>query len=222
MRLWGGVADPETGRRWQEDTLQVVFSATKSVPGACAHLLVQRGQLDLATPVAEYWPEFAAAGKGDIPVHWLLSHRAGLPVLDQPVPLADALTWEPVVTALAAQTPAWEPGTAHGYHGLTYGWLVGEVVRRVSGRSLGTYFAEEIAGPLGLDFWIGLPDAETHRVARLVEQRVPPSDAAPDTASETLAAYADPTSLFVRSMISTPPPSPPRPGNRPAESTGCC
>lgn len=206
VRRWGGVADPETGRRWQEDTLQVVFSATKSVPAACAHLLVQRGKLDLAAPVAEYWPEFAAAGKGDIPVHWLLSHRAGLPVLDQPVPLADALTWEPVVTALAAQAPAWEPGTAHGYHGLTYGWLVGEVLRRVSGRSVGTYFAEEIAGPLGLDFWIGLPDTETHRVARLVEQGVPPSETAPDAASEALAAYADPTSLFVRSVMVTDPP----------------
>ncbi|MEV0876675.1 serine hydrolase domain-containing protein [Micromonospora echinofusca] len=203
-RLWGGVADPATGRAWREETLQVVFSATKSVPAACAHLLAQRGQLDLEAPVAEYWPEFAAAGKGGIPVRWLLSHQAGLPVLDRPVPLAQALTWEPMVAALAAQAPAWPPGTAHGYHGLTYGWLVGEVVRRISGRSLGTYFADEIARPLGLDFWIGLPAAEAHRVARLVEQPVAP--AAGGAAPEAFAAYTDPTSLVVRSTMVTDPP----------------
>ncbi|MFC6023692.1 serine hydrolase domain-containing protein [Plantactinospora solaniradicis] len=209
VRLWGGVADPTTGRAWREDTLQLVYSTTKSVPAACAHLLAQRGQLDLDAPVAEYWPEFAAAGKGDIPVRWLLSHQAGLPVLDRPVPLEQALTWEPVVAALAAQAPAWEPGTAHGYHGVTYGWLVGEVVRRVSGRSLGTYFADEIAKPLGLDFWIGLPPAETHRVARIVEQPVtPPTStvAVPEALREALAAYSDPTSLAVRSTMVTDPP----------------
>ncbi|MEU6072814.1 serine hydrolase domain-containing protein [Micromonospora sp. NPDC047074] len=209
VRLWGGVADPTTGRAWREDTLQVVYSTTKSVPAACAHLLAQRGELDLDAPVAEYWPEFAAAGKGHIPVRWLLSHQAGLPVLDRPVPLAEALTWEPVVAALAAQAPAWQPGTAHGYHGLTYGWLVGEVVRRVSGRSLGTYFADEIAKPLGLDFWIGLPATEAHRVARLVEQPVAPSTAAgvmPEALREALAAYTDPTSLVVRSTAVTDPP----------------
>ncbi|MEU7865120.1 serine hydrolase domain-containing protein, partial [Nonomuraea sp. NPDC049141] len=197
-RLWGGLADPATGRAWRAETLQVVFSATKSVPAACAHLLAQRGQLDLDAPVAEYWPEFAAAGKDAVPVRWLLSHQAGLPVLDRPVPQAEALTWEPVVAALAAQAPAWEPGTAHGYHGLTYGWLVGEVVRRVSGRSLGTYFADEIATPLGLDFWVGLPASEAHRVARLVEQPAAPPAAA-GVAPEALAAYTDPTSLVVRS-----------------------
>lgn len=226
VRLWGGVADPTTGRAWREDTLQVVFSTTKSVPAACAHLLVQRGQLDLDTPVAEYWPEFAAAGKGAIPVRWLLSHRAGLPVLDRPIPLEQALAWEPMIDALAAQAPVWEPGTAHGYHGLTYGWLVGEVVRRVSGRSLGTYFADEIAKPLGLDFWVGLPATEAHRVARLVEQPVTPPTAAaeaepeavraatqeavpeamPEAIREMLAAYTDPTSLALRSMAVTDPP----------------
>ncbi|MBE1490730.1 serine hydrolase domain-containing protein [Plantactinospora soyae] len=209
VRLWGGVADPTTGRAWREDTLQLVYSTTKSAPAACAHLLAQRGQLDLDAPVAEYWPEFAAAGKGDIPVRWLLSHQAGLPVLDRPVPLEQALTWEPIVAALAAQAPAWQPGTAHGYHGVTYGWLVGEVVRRVSGRSLGTYFADEIAKPLGLDFWIGLPIAETHRVARIVEQPVTPPTAtvaAPAALREALAAYTDPTSLVVRSTMVTDPP----------------
>ncbi|GAB3986815.1 serine hydrolase domain-containing protein [Plantactinospora veratri] len=208
VRLWGGTADPTTGRPWREETLQVVYSATKSVPAACAHLLAQRGQLDLAAPVAEYWPEFAAAGKGGIPVRWLLSHQAGLPVLDRPVRRAEALAWHPVVEALAAQAPVWEPGTAHGYHGLTYGWLVGEVVRRVSGRSLGTYFADEIGKPLGLDFWVGLPAAETHRVSRLVEQPAPAPapGSVPEQMREILAAYTDPASLTVRSMMVTDPP----------------
>ncbi|PZF91889.1 serine hydrolase domain-containing protein, partial [Micromonospora endophytica] len=167
--LWAGVADPDTGRPWREDTLQVVYSTTKSATAACAHLLSQRGELDLDAPVAAYWPEFAAAGKEGIPVRWLLSHQAGLPALDTPVSLADIRSWDPVVRALARQAPVWTPGTAHGYHGLTYGWLVGEVVRRVSGRSLGDYFAEEIAAPLGLDFWIGLPASELPRVSRIVE-----------------------------------------------------
>lgn len=213
--LWGGVADPDTGRAWTRDTLQVVFSTTKSIPAACAHLLVQRGQLDLDAPVATYWPEFAAAGKARIPVRWLLSHQAGLPVLDHPVPLADALAWTPMVDALAAQAPAWAPGTRHGYHSLTYGWLVGEVVRRVSGRSLGTFFAQEIAAPLGLDFWVGLPAAELPRVSRLVEQPAPDPgvgpdvlpDVLPDAQSESLrealVAFTDPTSLTMRSMMVT-------------------
>ncbi|NBE83982.1 serine hydrolase domain-containing protein [Micromonospora rubida] len=207
VRLWGGVADPTTGRAWREDTLQVVYSTSKSVPAACAHLLAQRGQLDLAAPVAEYWPEFAAAGKGGTPVRWLLSHQAGLPVLDRPIPRAEALAWEPMVAALAAQAPVWEPGTAHGYHSLTYGWLVGEVVRRVSGRSLGTYFADEIGKPLGLDLWIGLPASEAYRVSRLVEQPVEqPATAIPEALREVSARYTDPTSLVVRSAAVTDPP----------------
>jgi CubicO group peptidase (beta-lactamase class C family) len=147
--LWGGVADSGSGREWTRDTLQLVYSATKAATATCAHLLAQRDKLDLDRPVASYWPEFAAAGKADIPVRWLLSHRAGLPVIDQPIPLADLLAWDPMAAALAAQRPVWEPGTAHGYHGRTYGWLVGEVIRRVSGRSVGRFFAEEIAGRPG-------------------------------------------------------------------------
>lgn len=210
--LWGGTADPTTGRAWRRDTLQIVYSATKSAVAACAHLLVQRGKLDLDAPVADYWPEFAAAGKARLPVRWLLSHQAGLAALDQPLPLADALAWEPAAAALAAQRPAWEPGTRHGYHAITYGWLVGEVVRRVSGRSLGTYFAEEIAAPLGLDFWIGLPASELARVSRIIDSapdNAAPNDSAPDLDAlpaemrEVLAAYADPTSLTVRSIMVT-------------------
>ena len=144
--LWGGLADVGTGRPWTRDTLQLVYSATKAATATCAHLLAQRGELDLDRPAAWYWPEFAAQGKADIPVRWLLSHRAGLPAIDNPMPLADLLAWDPMAAALAAQRPAWEPGTAHGYHGRTFGWLVGEVIRRVSGRSVGTFFAEEIGG----------------------------------------------------------------------------
>ncbi|GAA0835807.1 serine hydrolase domain-containing protein [Streptosporangium amethystogenes subsp. fukuiense] len=211
--LWGGIADPETGRRWEHDTLQVVYSTTKGVTAACAHLLAQRGELDLDAPVADYWPEFAANGKDRIPVRWLLTHQAGLPVIDHPVTPAEAIAWAPMVTALAAQRPSWEPGTEHGYHGLTYGWLVGEVVRRVSGRSLGTFLTEEIAAPLGLDLWIGLPEAERHRVSRIIAA-VPDVealagidlDALPGPAREVMAAYADPTSLTVRSMTVVTPP----------------
>jgi len=133
--LWGGQADSGTGRAWARDTLQLVYSATKAATATCAHLLAQRGELDLDKPAAHYWPEFAAEGKADIPVRWLLSHRAGLPAIDHPLPLADLLAWDPMVAALAAQRPLWEPGTAHGYHGRTFGWLVGEVIRRVCGRS---------------------------------------------------------------------------------------
>lgn len=171
--LWGGVADRDTGKPYEEDSLQLVFSTTKGATAVCANLLAQRGELDIDAPVAQYWPEFAQAGKGDIPVRWLLCHKAGLPVVDKVLTLEECLAWDPIVEALAEQAPIWEPGTAHGYHALTYGWLVGEVVKRVSGRSLGTFFAEEVAGPLGLDFWIGLPDDEQHRVAPLVSWSTP-------------------------------------------------
>jgi CubicO group peptidase (beta-lactamase class C family) len=166
--LWGGVADRESGAPYTEDTLQLVFSTTKGATAACANLLAQRGELDVDAPVATYWPEFKAAGKGEIPVRWLLCHKAGLPYVDATLTLDETLAWDPVIRALEAQEPVWEPGTAHGYHATTYGWLVGELVRRVSGRSVGTFFAEEIAKPLGLEFWIGLPDEEQHRVAPLV------------------------------------------------------
>jgi CubicO group peptidase (beta-lactamase class C family) len=206
--LWGGVADSGTGRPWTRDTLQLVYSATKAATATCAHLLAQRGELDLDRPVAAYWPEFAAAGKADIPVRWLLSHRAGLPVIDHPIPLADLLAWDPMTAALAAQRPAWAPGTAHGYHGRTYGWLVGEVIRRVSGRSAGRFFAEEIAGPAGLDFFIGLPGSERGRVSRMVIDDAPgpetvaaiPVEQVPEQFRPLLAAFTDPQSLMNRAF----------------------
>ncbi|MET9027107.1 serine hydrolase domain-containing protein [Nocardia sp. NPDC004168] len=208
--LWGGTADPDTGRPWQRDTLQLVYSATKGVVATIAHLLAQRGELDLDAPVARYWPEFAAAGKADIPVRWLLTHQAGLAALDKPVELGDALAWTPMVDALAAQAPNWPPGTAFGYHGRTYGWLVGEVIRRVSGRTPGRFLAEEIAGPLDIDFFIGLPPSEQARVSRLVFAPAPdltavPEDAVPESLRPLLAAMRDPQALVNRAFQITDP-----------------
>ena len=169
--LWGGVADRKSGEAWQRDTLVNVYSTTKGPTALCAHLLADRGQLDFDAPVVSYWPEFGAAGKSEIPVRYLLCHRSGLPGFDRALPLEDLYDWKRVVEALAAQAPWWEPGSQHGYHPMTYGYLVGEVVRRISGMSLGAFFRQEIAGPLGLDFHIGLAESQDARVARLI----PPS-----------------------------------------------
>ncbi len=209
--LWGGLADPDTGRPWERDTLQLVYSATKGVVAAAAHLLVQRGQLDLDAPVARYWPEFAAAGKGEIPVRWLLTHQAGLAAIDKPVPLADALAWTPMVDALAAQAPNWVPGTDHGYHGRTYGWLVGEVIRRITGCTVGQFLAEDIAEPFDIDFFIGLPAAEQHRVSRLMFAPKPDLTAltdelVPEQFRPMVAALRDPESLANRAFQITDPP----------------
>lgn len=166
--LWGGVADRSFGAPYTEHTLQLVFSTTKGATAACANLLAQRGELDLDAPVSDYWPEFAQAGKAAIPVRWLLCHKAGLPTVDATLTSEEVFAWDPVIRALEVQAPYWEPGTAHGYHAITYGYLVGEVVRRVSGKSLGTFWQDEFARPLGLEFWIGLPAEHEHRVATLV------------------------------------------------------
>jgi CubicO group peptidase (beta-lactamase class C family) len=165
--LWSGLADRASQRRWTGDTPVLVFSTTKGFAAACVNLLVERGQLDLDAPVARYWPEFAAGGKQDIPVRWVLSHRAGVPAVDATLTLAQVLAWEPVVAAVAAQQPEWPPGTGHGYHARTFGWITGELVRRITGRTLGGFLAQEISGPLGLDFWVGLPPEQQPRVATL-------------------------------------------------------
>ncbi|MFE9427324.1 serine hydrolase domain-containing protein [Kitasatospora sp. NPDC006697] len=206
--LWAGDARPEVGGRpapavaWSADTAQVLRSVTKGAVAGAALLLAQRGELDLDAPVASYWPEFKAAGKDRIPVRWLLSHRAGLPALDRPLTVDQVLSWEPAVAAVAAQAPFWEPGRAHGYHPYTYGWLVGEVVRRVTGRTVGRYFAEEIAGPLGLDLWIGLPAGLGDRVGRLVDLPAPPPGPGLRLRPKRSVsdAYQDPASLTARSF----------------------
>ena len=166
--LWAGFADLAGGRPWEEETVQLVFSATKGVTAVCVNLLAERGRIAIDAPVAEYWPEFAAHGKDRIPVRWVLSHRAGLAAVDGELTLEQVLAWQPVVDAIAAQAPNWEPGTAHGYHARSFGWILGEIVRRITGRSIGRFFAEEVARPLGLDFWIGLPRRSRRRCARIL------------------------------------------------------
>ncbi|MFG3640879.1 serine hydrolase domain-containing protein [Micromonospora sp. NPDC047762] len=174
--LYGGVADTRTGRQWDAQTSVVVFSCTKGILAICAYLLAQQGRLDLDAPVTRYWPEFGQHGKADIPVRWLLTHQAGLPAVDRPLTLDEVLAWDPVIKAIEAQAPLWEPGTAHGYHSMTYGWLVGEVIHRITGQLPGAYFADTVAGPLGLRTWLGLPAAESDTVAWGV---APPPDPDP-------------------------------------------
>ena len=146
----------------------LVFSTTKGMTATCANKLAQEGKLDTDAAVADYWPEFAANGKADITVAQLMSHQAGLAWVDGEMTAEEALSWEPVIEALENQHPHWEPGTQHGYHATTFGWLVGEVIRRITGRSVGAYLHDEVATPLGLDLWIGLPEAEESRVGRLI------------------------------------------------------
>lgn len=165
--LWGGVADRHTGRPWRHDTPAFAYSCTKAITATVLLQLAERGMVDLGAPVAQVWPEFAAEGKAAITVAQLLTHEAGLPVVEEPVPVEEFGDHPAIAARLARQRPLWEPGSAHGYHALTYGFLVGEVVRRVTGKSVGELVAAEIAGPLGLDLWVGAPDAVIARVARL-------------------------------------------------------
>ncbi|MGW0497692.1 serine hydrolase domain-containing protein [Streptomyces sp. NPDC003007] len=171
--LWGGWADAARSRPWERDTLVNVWSTTKGPVALCAHLLVDRGLLDLDAPVAVYWPEFAAAGKEKVLVRHLLSHRAGLAGLREPHSLEQLCDWELTTQRLAATEPWWEPGTRSGYHALTYGHLVGEVVRRVSGLRPGAFLAREVTGPLDVDFHIGLPVRDSGRVAELIAPAAP-------------------------------------------------
>ncbi|MFD5160688.1 serine hydrolase domain-containing protein [Streptomyces hawaiiensis] len=170
--LWGGWADAARSRPWERDTLVNVWSTTKGPVALCAHILADRGLLDLDAPVAVYWPEFAAAGKEKVLVRHLLSHRAGLAGLREPHALEQLYDWELTTRRLAASEPWWEPGTRSGYHALTYGHLVGEVVRRVSGLRPGAFLAREVTGPLGVDFRIGLPEQDAGRVAELIPPEV--------------------------------------------------
>ena len=174
--LWGGWVDEARTVPWAEDTITCVFSTTKTMTALAALVLVDRGELDLDANVAKYWPEFAARGKAGIKVRQLLSHTSGVSGWDQPVTIDDVYDWDKSTAMLAAQAPWWEPGAVSGYHAMTYGHLIGEVIRRITGQRLGEFFAVRIAGPLGADFHIGLPPSEFHRVADLVAPQWPPTD----------------------------------------------
>ena len=207
--LWGGSADEMRTRPWAQDTLVNVYSTTKGLGAACAHMLVDRGQLDLDAPVAAYWPEFAQAGKASLPVRYLLSHQAGLPAIAKPLPAEMLYDWHGMCAALAEQAPWWTPGAAHGYHALTYAWLVGEVVRRVDGRSIGTFFREEIAAPLGLDAHIGCGPELDARIADLLSSPPAPTgqsdllaEMMADTESMSAKAFANPPVLSRRTVNS--------------------
>ena len=187
--LWGGSADAAGSRPWQRDTIANVWSTTKAMNALCAHMLVDRGLLDLDAPVARYWPEFAAAGKERLPVRYVLSHQAGLAGLSEPMPAEGVLDWARMTRALAAQAPLWEPGTRSGYHALTIGFLVGELLRRIDGRTLGEFFRREVAEPLGAEFWIGLPESEEPRVAEMIPPDPPQPLVEPPAADDPNAAF---------------------------------
>ncbi|MEV4337527.1 serine hydrolase domain-containing protein [Streptomyces sp. NPDC049590] len=209
--LWAGGRDidgtPGTAP-WEAGTAQIVRSVTKGVAAAALLLLHQRGELDLDAPVGAYWPEFKAAGKDRTRVWHLLAHRAGVPVLDRPLTLAEAADPDLGAAAVAVQAPVWEPGTDHGYHAHTYSWLIGELVRRITGRPVDRWIAEELAGPVGADLWLGLPEAERGRVGR-VGPVEPPETAGglrmrPKRA--VAEAYADADSLTRRAFAAISPP----------------
>lgn len=194
--IWAGYADEAKTRPWDKDTIVNVYSTTKTMTALTALFLADKGELDFAAPVAKYWPEFAANGKADVTVAQLMSHSAGLSGWKEPLVREDLYDWEKATSLLAAQAPYWEPGTAPGYHAMTQGYLVGEVIRRVTGQTVGTVFRKEIAEPLGADFHIGLPSTEDHRVA----------DLTPPPASGTLGnGSAD---ELVTNMSSNPPINP--------------
>jgi CubicO group peptidase (beta-lactamase class C family) len=185
--IWGGYADADRTIPWQRDTITNVFSTTKTMVALCALILADRGDLDFDAPVARYWPEFGAAGKDGVLVRHVLAHTAGLPDFDGPLSAGDLYDWGAVTARLAAQAPRWEPGTLAGYHSLTQGFVLGEVIRRITGRSAGAFFAGKVAGPLGADFHIGLPAEHDHRVAPLL---APPSSPSGDWVASPASASA--------------------------------
>ncbi|MFD9979236.1 serine hydrolase domain-containing protein [Streptomyces massasporeus] len=205
--LWGGTRDVDGTAPWERGTAQVVRSATKGVAAAVLLLLHQRGHLDLDAPVGHYWPEFKAQGKERVLVRHVLNHRAGLPVLDRPLTPQEALDPLRGPAAVAAQAPAWEPGTDHGYHALTYGWLLDELVRRVTGQSTGQWLASQVTGPLGLDLWLGLPESEAGRVGRVgrVEGAEPTGGLRARPKRSVTEAYEDPDSLTRRAFAAISP-----------------
>jgi CubicO group peptidase (beta-lactamase class C family) len=191
--LWGGFKDADRQKPWTEDTICLTFSCTKGAVSLCAHMLAAEGELDFDAPVSRYWPEFAAAGKEGVLVRHLLTHQAGLPAIRQPLPPGAFYDWDLMVEVLAAEEPFWRPGSTHGYHGLTFGFLAGEVIRRVSGQSVGRFLRSEVAEPLGVDLALGLDASEHGRVAHV---NGPPPPGPGDPVSPYLVkAMTEPSSI---------------------------
>ena len=209
--LWGGWADPARARPWRPDTLVNVFSVGKGLIAACVARLIGERRLDPDAPVARYWPEFGAAGKGAVTLRQLLSHQAGLPALRDPLPPGSMLDWPLMTGALAAEPPWWPPGSGHGYHVNTFGFLAGEVIRRVTGMTVGEMLRDQIAGPLGADVHIGLPADQHDRVAHFAWPDLPPRAAAPWAGAAATAeqqrmiasAYANPADLSGLGVVNT-------------------
>jgi CubicO group peptidase (beta-lactamase class C family) len=208
--LWGGHYDLARTREWEPDTLVNVYSTTKGMTALCANQLIERGLLDVEAPVARYWPEFAAGGKQGITLRWLLSHKAGLCAVREPQPKNSLYDWDRMCAALASQEPWWTPGEGHGYHAFTFGFLVGEVVRRVTGESLGTYFRKNIAQPLGADFHIGLGAENDARTSDMYGVHIgnKPGPLRRPIDSEEFAEVArlmrDPTSMQAAAFLNPP------------------
>lgn len=198
--LWGGYFDKAKNRPWNRDTLVNVYSTTKGLTATCAHRLIDQGKLDPDEPVSRYWPEFAQAGKKDLPVRYLLSHRAGLPAIRKVLAEEALFDWDTMAAALAEQEPWWQPGTKHGYHALTIGWLVGEVIRKITGKGLGKYFREEIAEPLKLDCHIGLDAAHDSRVSDLLPSPPP----GPDEPNLFVEAMKEPEGATAKAFLNPP------------------
>jgi CubicO group peptidase (beta-lactamase class C family) len=196
--LWGGTTTAgEDAEPWDADTLVSVFSGTKGLTAICMHVLAARGLVDLDAPVAQYWPEFARSGKERATVRMLLDHSVGVPSWREQLPDGSVYDWDDMVRRCEREAPFWEPGTRQGYHALSFGWLAGEVVRRVSGKSLGTFLRQDVAGPLGADVWLGLPESEEHRVAPVIFFIPDPAR----LSATTLAIRADRSSIPTLALL---------------------
>jgi CubicO group peptidase (beta-lactamase class C family) len=208
--LWAGATDRAGLQPWQHNTIVNVFSATKGLVALALHQLADRGLVEIDAPVTRYWPEFGKLGKSTITVRDILSHRAGLPIIERRLTPSDIYSWSTMVLALEEQRPLWEPGTRHGYHPLTFGWLVGEIIRRVTATRFGQYIRDNVAGPLGLEFFVGLTPGEEARAAEVLGSRPPPpgvfnlfAEIARDPDSLTAQAFGNPPSLMRSTTINS-------------------
>ena len=200
LDLWGGSANPETGEDWEENTVSIVFSCTKAATALCAHILIDRGELNPAAPVSDYWPGFAKNGKEATTVQMMLNHESATPAFRQPLRPGAFLDWDHMIARLEEEEAWWAPGTRNGYHMVSFGWTVGELVRRVSGKSLGRFFADEVAGPTGADFWIGVPEAFDRPVAPIRMFEIDPEDG---MTAFTAKMLGEPDSLQALSFLNT-------------------